>query len=309
MKKSGIRDEGIRIITYGLIFNIFLALLKGSVGFIFGSQVLTADAVNSAGDVMSTFVVLLGLRYAAKPHDDDHHYGHGKMEALVSLFVGISILIGTGFLVRNIVLTIINYEAVEPSYIALAAAVVSIIVKVIMFRMTYQAGKKLNSIAVMTSAKDYRNDIIATSGAVVAIALGIIGKAAGVRVLQLYSEPIMAFVIALFIVKTAAEIISESSKMLLDAAPDKEIVKGIRQAIGEVDGVEQVIWVKCRKMGRGLLVDAAIAVDGALEVIKGHDIGDEAKFAVIARYPEVLDVMIHIDPAKIKKETKADKDD
>ncbi len=296
MKRKATRDEGVKIVTYGLIGNVFLALLKGSVGLIFASQVLTADAVNSAGDVMTTFVVLLGLRYAIKPHDEDHHYGHGKMEALVSLFVGIFIMVGTGFLVRNIIITLINKEALEPSFVALAAAVVSIAVKVVMYRMTYSAGKKLNSIAILTSAKDYRNDIIATSGAVVAITLAIIGKAAGVHALVVYSEPIMAFVIALFIVKTAVEIITESSKMLLDAAPDKETVEGIRKAIDEAEGVECINWVKCRKMGRGLLVDAAIEVDGSLKVITGHDIGDEAKFAVMARYPEVLDVIIHINP-------------
>ena len=296
MKRKGARDEGVKIVTYGLIGNVFLAMLKGSVGLIFASQVLTADAVNSAGDVMTTFVVLLGLRYAIKPHDEDHHYGHGKMEALVSLFVGIFILVGTGFLVRSIIINLINKEALEPSFIALAAAVVSIAVKVVMYRMTYSVGKKLNSIAILTSAKDYRNDIIATSGAVVAIALAIIGKAAGANVLEVYSEPVMAFIIALFIVKTAVEIITESSKMLLDAAPDKDTVEGMRRAIDEVEGVEFINWVKCRKMGRGLLVDAAIEVDGSLKVSTGHDIGDEAKFAVMARYPEVLDVIIHINP-------------
>ena len=302
MKKDVIKDEGVKIITYGLIGNVFLALLKGSVGLVFASQVLTADAVNSAGDVMTTFVVLLGLRYAIKPHDEDHHYGHGKMEALVSLFVGIFILIGTGFLVRNIIMTLINGQTPEPSVIALAAAVVSIVVKVAMFRMTYTAGKKLNSIAIMTSAKDYRNDIVATSGAVVAIALAIIGKAAGIHVLIAYSEPVMAFIIALFIVKTAVEIITESSKMLLDAAPDKETVAGIRAAIDEVEGIAYINWVKCRKMGRGLLVDVAIEVDGSLKVSAGHEIGDDAKFAVMARFPEVLDVIIHINPKEDREE-------
>ncbi len=296
MKRKGARDEGVKIVTYGLIGNVFLAMLKGSVGLIFASQVLTADAVNSAGDVMTTFVVLLGLRYAIKPHDEDHHYGHGKMEALVSLFVGIFILVGTGFLIRSIIINLINKEALEPSFIGLVAAVVSIAVKVVMYRMTYSVGKKLNSIAILTSAKDYRNDIIATSGAVVAIALAIFGKAAGANVLEVYSEPVMAFIIALFIVKTAVEIITESSKMLLDAAPDKDTVEGMRSAIDEVEGVEFINWVKCRKMGRGLLVDAAIEVDGSLKVSTGHDIGDEAKFAVMARYPEVLDVIIHINP-------------
>ncbi len=146
------KDAGIKIITFCLIGNIVLMLLKGSVGLVFGSQVLSADAVNSAGDAMSSLVILLGLRYALKPHDEDHHYGHGKMEALVSLFVGIFILVGIGFLVRSIIGTVIAIEAVQPSYFALIAAVVSVAVKAVMYKKTSIAGKSLNSIAIMTSA-------------------------------------------------------------------------------------------------------------------------------------------------------------
>ncbi len=290
------KDAGIKIITFCLIGNIVLMLLKGSVGLVFGSQVLSADAVNSAGDVMSSLVILLGLRYALKPHDEDHHYGHGKMEALVSLFVGIFILVGIGFLVRSIIVTIIANEAMQPSYIALIAAVISVAVKVVMYKKTSDAGKTLNSIAIMTSAKDHKNDIIATSGAVVAISLALVGARFGVSFLLMYAEPVMAGIIALFIIKTGIEIIIESSKMLLDAAPDKEIVEDLKSIIAGVDGVEGLSWVKCRKMGRGLLVDAAIEVLGCIKVEEGHEIGDEVKFAIMARYPEVADVVIHINP-------------
>ncbi|MBT3320243.1 MAG: cation transporter [Clostridia bacterium] len=290
------KDAGIKIITFCLIGNIVLLALKGSVGLVFSSQVLTADAVNSAGDVMSSLVVLLGLRYALKPHDEDHHYGHGKMEALVSLFVGIFILVGIGFLVRSIIITVIESEIVQPSYIALIAAVVSVAVKVVMYKKTSTAGKSLNSIAIMTSAKDHKNDIIATSGAAVAISLALIGQHFGVSFLLMYAEPVMAGVIALFIVKTAIEIIIESSKMLLDAAPDKETVADLESIIAGVPGVEGLSWVKCRKMGRGLLVDAAIEVLGCIRVEEGHDIGDEVEFAIMLRYPEVTDVVIHINP-------------
>lgn len=296
MKFIKSKDEGVRILTYGLFGNIFLMFLKGVIGLLFSSQALTADAVNSASDVMTTFVVLMGLRYSLKPHDEDHHYGHGKMEALVSLFVGFFILAGIGFLAVDIIGRLKSGEVAEASYVALSAAIVSVAVKAVMYKKTVEVGRKINSIGVMTSAKDYRNDILTTSGAAAAILLAIIGQKFGVSVLRQYSEPVMASVIALFIVKTAIEIITESSKMLLDAAPDRETVEKMRHIVEDVDGVIEANWVKCRKMGRGLLVDAAIEVDGVLSVQKGHDIGDEVKFAVMAKYPEVIDVVIHINP-------------
>ena len=285
-----------KILTFGLIFNILLLLLKGSVGLIFSSQALTADAVNSAGDVMTTLVILLGLRYALKPHDEDHHYGHGKMEALVSLFVGIFILVGIGFLVADIFSALKEGDTAQPSFVALATAAAAIAIKVFMYVKTISVGRKLNSIAIMTSAKDYRNDILATSGAAVSILLAIIGRWLSIDFLVKYSEPVMASIIALLILKTAIEIITESSKMLLDAAPDLKTVGGIRNIIDDIDGVEKTNWVKCRKMGRGLLVDSAVEVKGDLSVKQGHDIGDTVKYEIMVKYPEVIDVVIHINP-------------
>ena len=296
------KDESINIITFCLVGNLILMLLKGGVGLAVGSPVLRADAVNSAGDVMSSFVVLLGLRYALKPSDEDHHYGHGKMEALVSLFVGIAMLVGIGFLLNDIVRNIIACTATQPSFYALGAAVVSIAVKAVMFKRTYAAGKRLGSIAVMTTAKDHRNDIFATSGVVFAIILAFIGQRFGIRFLLMYAEPVIAGVISLFIVKTAIEIIIESSRMLLDAAPDNKTVNDITRIARDTDGVYGLNWAKLRKMGRGLLVDIAIEVDSSISVQQGHAIGDCVKDEIMAQYPEVIDVMVHINPGNASRE-------
>ncbi|MGI5849806.1 MAG: cation diffusion facilitator family transporter [Christensenellales bacterium] len=290
------KDEGVKTITFCLVGNLFLLLLKGTVGLIVGSSALKADAVNSAGDVMSSFVVLLGLRYAIKPRDEDHHYGHGKMEALVSLVVGIMILISIGFLLRDIVLAIINKSPVPPSLFALVAALLSVIVKIIMFKKTNAAGKRLASIAIVTNAKDHKNDIFATSGAILSIALALVGQHFRISFLLLYSEPVIAAVISIFIVKTAAEIITEASKMLLDAAPEKEVVSSIREITVRTAGVSKLDWVKCRKMGRGLLTDVAIEVNGHISVEEGHAIGDEVKSAIMFEFPDVIDVLVHINP-------------
>ncbi len=290
------KDEGEKIIMLCLIGNMLLLALKGSIGLLSGSEALTADAVNSAGDVLSSLVVLLGVRYSLKASDEGHHYGHGKMEALVSMVVGIMILTSVVLLVLDVVKTISSQSASEPSFYALGAAAVAIAVKAFMYKKTASVGKRLNSIAVITNAKDHRNDIFATSGTLVAIGLSFIGQHFGIRTLSLYAEPALAAIMSIFIVKTALEILIESSKMLLDAAPDKETVSRMREITETVEGVQKLDWIKCRRMGRGLLVDAAIEVAGDLTVTKGHGIGDTVSCAIMAEYPEVLDVLVHINP-------------
>jgi cation diffusion facilitator family transporter len=290
------KDEGLKVIRYILFGNIFLALLKGTVGFLTASPALQADAVNSAGDVVTSLVVMLALRYALKPRDEGHHYGHGKMEALVSLAVGGMILVSTGFLLWDVAQSILGRSAAAPSWIALSAAAISIAAKSIMFRITYTTGKRLSSIALITNAKDHRNDIIATSGAVLAILLAFAGQGFEIPELLLYSEPVVAAVISAFIIKTAIEIIAASCRMLLDAAPEKETVEGIRQAAAKEDGVLAIDWIKCREMGRGLLVDLAVQVCRDISVEEGHSIGDGVKAAIMQSYPHVLDVLVHINP-------------
>lgn len=295
------KDEGLKVVRYVLFGNIFLALLKGTVGLLTESAALKADAVNSAGDVVTSIVVMLALRYALKPRDEGHHYGHGKMEALVSLAVGAMILVSTGFLLRDVVLSMINGIAAPPSFLALGAAAVSIAAKSVMFKATYSTGKRLASIALMTNAKDHRNDIVATSGAVIAILLSFLGQTINSPALLIYSEPVVAALISALIIKTAVEIIAAACRMLLDAAPEKETIEGMKLTADGVEGVIKTDWVKCRAMGRGLLVDLAIQVSGSITVEKGHGIGDAVAAAVMQSNPQVLDVLVHINPEERDK--------
>ena len=285
-----------RIITYCLIGNIALLVLKGVVGLLFGSEALKADAVNSAGDTLAALVVILGMRYSLKPQDKGHHYGHGKMEALVSFVVGLMVLAGTVFVVRDAVTAALSGETPSSSLWALGAALVSVSVKAAMFNITYRAAKRLNSMAVMTNAMDHRNDIFATSGAAVAIGFGLLGERVGSDALVRYSEPVIALVISAFIVKTAVSILKASSGMLLDAAPDDKTMNGLCAVVLQTKGVEHLSWLKCRRMGRGLLADVAVEVDGEISVCNGHDIADSVRDSVMYAYPEMIDVVVHINP-------------
>ncbi len=288
-------DEGVRIVLFSVVMNAVLTLLKGTVGLFTFSTALQADAVNSAGDTMSSMAVFFGIKYSLKPQDEDHHYGHGKMEALVSLFVGLIILVSAGFLWKSIIQIVVSGEYRPGSIWALVVAIIAIAIKIFMYIKTMRVGKKINSIAVKTNAKDHRNDIFATSATAVAIALSLISRATGIEALK-YSEPIAAAVMSLFIIKTGIEIIISSTKMLMDAAPDKKIVEGMKDVAKKCDGVKYLNWLKCRSVGRGLIVDLAVEVDENISVKQGHELADNIKSSIQKNFDNVFDVLVHINP-------------
>jgi len=289
------RDKGERIILFCLMWNAFLLVLKGAVGILGHSQALQADAINSAGDVLTTTIILFGVRFSQKPRDEDHHYGHGKLEALSSLSVGVFILAGVVFLWREIVLTVVHGDFQHPSVWALIVAAVAIGIKFYMYKKTLAVGRELHSIAVIANAKDHRNDVFATSGTLVAIAFGLIGARFGIEAFY-YVEPAAAGIMSVFIIKTALDIVIDAVKMLMDAAPDKEKIREIEDSIRQCEGVEHVNWIRSRQIGRGYLVDMAIEVEGDLTVTEGHAIADHIKRNVHAAVPEVLDVLVHVNP-------------
>jgi cation diffusion facilitator family transporter len=289
------KDEGVRIVLFSVILNAFLFMLKGVVGLLANSTALEADAVNSAGDTMSSLAVLFGIKYSLKPHDEDHHYGHGKMEALISLFVGIVILATSLLLWRSIIHIVVSGEFSQANIWALIAALIAIIIKIFMYVKTMRVGKKINSIAVQTNAKDHINDVFATSATAVSIFLSILAQTTGIQILR-YSEPVAAAVMSLFIIKTGLEIIISAAKVLMDAAPDTQLVENLKTTASECDGVISLNWLKCRTIGRGLLVDLAVEVDGNISVEQGHDLADNIKTLIQDDFNEVLDVLVHINP-------------
>lgn len=295
MKKKS--DEGVQIVLFAVILNSLLFLLKGIVGILAASTVLQADAVNSAGDTLSSLAILFGIKYSIKPKDDGHHYGHGKMEALISLFVGVAILISVGFLWNSIIKTVALGQFSPPSFWALGAAIIAVIIKGYMYIKTMRVGNKINSIAVKTNAKDHRNDVFATTAAIIAISISFIAQSTGIENLK-YAEPIAAAIMSIFIIKTGIEIILSASKILMDASPNKQIVDQLKKAVKKSNGVRNLNWLKCRMIGRGLLVDLAVEVDENISVKQGHDLAENIKTNLQSDFNDVLDVLVHINPHK-----------
>lgn len=287
--------QGEKITLVCIIGNIFLSLFKLIAGYLGGSKAMIADAFHSASDVIATIVVYISIRIAKKPVDREHPYGHGKIEPIAAAFVGITLVFAAITIIKSIVDSIVTHSFVTPSLIALIAAVVSIIVKEVMFRITYDVGKKINSQSIMANAWDHRSDAYSSIGTFFGILGSMIGKYLNIHVLE-YLDPIAGAVVACMIFKVAYDILKHSVKGLMDSSPDDNKIQTIRSIAGVIEGVISVPWIKARYIGRHLYVDMAVEVHALKTVEEGHDIAVLVRKTILESIKDVCEVLVHIDP-------------
>lgn len=285
-------------ITIACIFgNIVLSVLKLAAGILGHSKAMVADALHSASDIVATSVVLVGIKIAKKPADDGHPYGHGKVEPIAAAFVGVTLIFAAFMIVKGIVEAILSHSFATPTFLALAAAIVSIVVKEAMFRITYAAGKKINSEAIMADAWHHRSDAYSSIGTFVGILGSIIGNRLGIHFLE-YLDPIAGAVVACMIFKVAYDILTHSIKGLMDSSPDEAKINEIRDVVADIDGILSIPMIKGRYVGQHLFVDMKLEVDADITVEAGHDIAALSREKVMETIPDVCEVLVHIDPRR-----------
>lgn len=280
-----------RLSTVGIAGNIALVVFKLYAGIAGHSGAMVSDAVHSLSDVFATLVAYIGVRISKKAPDQDHPYGHDRLECVASMILGM-ILLATGFGIGlNGVKQIAagHYEQLAvPSAIALAAAVVSIVSKEVMFWYTRYYAKKLNSSAFMADAWHHRSDALSSVGSLI----GIGGAMLGVPVM----EPIACVAICLCILKVAYDILKDSIDKMLDTACSPEYEASLRSFIAEQDGVKSVDKLTTRKFGSKIYIDAEIGVDGSISLFEAHAIAESVHNAVEKRDQEIKHIMIHENP-------------
>ena len=280
-----------RLSTVGIAGNIALVVFKLYAGIAGHSGAMVSDAVHSLSDVFATLVAYIGVRISKKAPDQDHPYGHDRLECVASMILGM-ILLATGFGIGlNGVKQIAagHYEQLAvPSAIALAAAVVSIVSKEVMFWYTRYYAKKLNSSAFMADAWHHRSDALSSVGSLI----GIGGAMLGVPVM----EPIACVAICLCILKVAYDILKDSIDKMLDTACSPEYEASLRSFIGEQDGVRRVDKLQTRRFGSKIYIDAEIGVDGSISLFEAHAIAESVHNAVEKRDQEIKHIMIHENP-------------
>ena len=280
-----------KVSTVSIVVNLLLSLMKLVAGLIAHSGAMVSDAIHSASDVFSTFIVIIGVTISEKEADDNHQYGHERFECVASIFLAVVLAItGIGIGIAGVEKIMAgNYEELEiPGLLALIAAIVSILVKEWMFWYTRAAAKKINSGALMADAWHHRSDALSSIGAFI----GILGARLGFPVL----EPVASVVICLFIGKAAFDIIKDALDKLVDKACPDEMVGEIRDIINDVPGVVKIDDLKTRLFGAKVYVDVEIGVNGDVSLHDAHEIAIEVHDAIEAKIENVKHCMVHENP-------------
>lgn len=297
MSKNNSKDYDYQKIAYkvsavSLVGNFLLSLIKLFTGLVFHSAALVSDSVHSASDVLSTFVVIIGVKISSKEADDDHPYGHERFECVAAmLLAGVLSLVGLGIGYEGIT-TIIDgsyHSATTPGILTLAVAMVSIVSKEAMYHYTIHYAHKINSTALTADAWHHRSDAFSSIGALIGVA--------GARLGFPICDPIASVVICVFILKAAWDIFKDATNKMVDHACTQEVQTQLRDCAASVKGVECIKDLKTREFGAKVYVELVICVDGKLTLTDAHRIAHQVHDKLESKFPDVKHCMVHVDPA------------
>jgi cation diffusion facilitator family transporter len=279
----------------GIAGNIALAALKGIIGIKANSKALIADAVHSASDVAGSFAVLIGLRAAKLPPDQDHPYGHGKAESIASIIVSVILLfVGIEIGMSAIKSLIHGVDAAPKSY-ALIAIAISIIVKELMFRYKYNLGKKLGSGALIANAWEHRSDVYSSIAALIGVLGAILGAYWSLPFFY-YLDPAAGLFVSLLVLKMGYNLVVEAIHNTLDHDLHQEDAADLISTVQNIKGVIAVDDLRAREQGHYVIVDIKISVHPKISVLEGHEIAKAAKQQLMKRFLHVSDVFVHVNP-------------
>ena len=284
-------QEAIKISRISILVNLLLSAGKLAAGLLANSGAMISDAVHSASDVFSTLVVIVGVKLSGKESDREHPYGHERMECVAAILLS-GILLATGLVIGWEGIQKILSERAElraPGILAAAAALVSILVKELLFRYVRGFARKLDSTALMAEAWHHRSDALSSIGALA----GILGARAGFPVL----DPLASVVICVFIAKAAADIFRDAVDKMVDHSCDEETEDQIRLCAVEQPEVERIDLLKTREFGNRIYIEMEIAVNGDLPLRQAHEAAERVHDEIERRFPKVKHIMIHVNPA------------
>ena len=291
-RDSGYVTEVQRVTWAGLVTNVLLAVLKLVGGILGSSQAIIADAVHTLSDSSTDVAILIGVRYWSMPPDEEHPHGHRRIETMVTSVIALAlVLVGAGLLYTALT-TLRDPDANPPGWIAFAAAVVSIATKEALYHWTAAVGKRLRSSALTANAWHHRSDALSS----VPAALAVGGAALSPN--WAFLDHVGAVVVSLFILQAAWSIGRPALGQLIDTGAPEEDREKIKQIALAADGVKHVHALRTRYVGHGLQVDLHIQVDGTMSVRAGHDISRRVKRQLLDEGPDILDVVVHLEPVE-----------
>jgi len=279
----------------GIIVNILLTIIKGIGGVVSGSRALLADALHSASDIVGSIVVLLAVKIANKPPDEEHPYGHGKAENIASIIVAL-LLIVVGIEISISSIKVFFGKIPEaPGKIAIIILMISIIIKEFLFQYKIWLGKKYRSTALISEAWHHRSDSLSSIAALIGVSLAVIGEYLKISYL-VYGDAIAGVIVSIIVIKVGYQLARDSANVVLEKVLSDEEIEVYKKTVLSIDGVIQIDQLLARTHGHYVVIDIKLSVDSTISVDEGHDIAVEVKTILLKQHSEIEDVLVHINP-------------
>lgn len=288
------RPAGERAIWISLVSNLILTVLKILVGALAGSQVLIADGVHNAGDVIATIAALAATKVANRPKDESHMYGHGKAEVIGSAMVAVIMIFAALFIAYHAVESLFH-PAAEASVLALLAAIVSLVWKQWLYVYCHRLGRQTSSKSLLATAHDHLADVYASIAAVAGIGLALIGEEFDIGIFR-YGDPIAGIIVSYFVLRLAYHMGREAIDILMEKSVSLEQIREYEANIWTVPEVKRIDRLRAREFGQYIMLDVRVGVPGHMTIQEGHDIIRKIKAAIMKDHSNVEEVLVHLNP-------------
>ena len=271
----------------GIIGNIFLLIIKAIIGFITSSQAMIADAANSAGDIFASLMTFIGNKIASEPKDDTHHMGHGKAEYIFSMFISISMMVVSLKLLFDSIMSLINQETFEFSWMLVVVCITTIITKLALYLYTGKLAKGLDNLLLEANKKDHRNDCIVTTFTLISVLLSLINI--------FWFDSLVGIGISIWIFYTGLKIFIESFNVLMDKSLEQENIEKILEILKKYPEIKKYNHLNTTPVGYKYLISITIFVDGNMSTFESHKIADNLEDE-LDKLDFVYLAIIHVNP-------------
>ena len=271
----------------GIIGNIFLLIIKAFIGFITSSQAMIADAANSAGDIFASLMTFIGNKIASEPKDDTHHMGHGKAEYIFSMFISISMMVVSLKLLFDSIMSLINQETFEFSWMLVVVCIITIITKLALYLYIGKLAKGLDSLLLEANKKDHRNDCIVTTFTLISVLLSLVNI--------FWFDSLVGIGISIWIFYTGLKIFIESFNVLMDKSLEQENIEKILEILKKYPEIKKYNHLNTTPVGYKYLISITIFVDGNMSTFESHKIADNLEDE-LDKLDFVYLAIIHVNP-------------
>lgn len=282
-------NKDIRFVTnLGIAGNMVLSVVKVGVGYLAGSMALVADGIHSISDMTTDIAVLLGVHFGSKKPDEKHQYGHGRTETFAAAFIGIALLVVGAAMIYRSAIDIAAGKYATPGFVVLFVALISVVVKEFLYRITKRIAIKSHSSALYANAWHHRSDALSS----IAVVAGFISLKFGFK----YGDQMAAVGVGLMIILVAIRIISDCLSELTERAVDSDTIEHIKNIINDNSSIHQWHKLRTRTVGREVFLDLHILVDPDLSIAAAHEIAENLENTLDEQINRPVNITVHIEP-------------